>query len=133
MRDFNNVVLIGRLVRDPETKTTGDGTQYATFTIANNQGKRKDGTELPANFFDCVAWNKTAEIVSNYMQKGKKVLLAGTLKQNKYTTEDGKNRSRVVVNVINITFMDGQRDETVQESEPGNQNENVNTGLPEYE
>lgn len=97
--DFNKVVLVGRLTRDPEFKQVGNSS-VANFSIANGKtfvsnGDKKEET----NFFDCEAWGKLAEIFRDYTKKGKQVLIEGRLKQSTWDTPDGKKASRIKIQV----------------------------------
>lgn len=99
MADINNVTLVGRLVRDAEARTTKSGKNIAAFTIAVS-GIEKEYVD----FIDCLAWGKTADVVTKYTSKGKRVGVVGKLHINKYETKDGEKRSRaeVIVNSIQL-------------------------------
>ena len=89
---LNMIAICGRLVRDPEYKTTGDGTGYCNFTVAvDDDFKDKDGKKQ-TDFIDCTAWRKTAEYVTTYQTKGCQVTVAGRLKSRKWQDKDGNNR-----------------------------------------
>lgn len=95
MAGFNSVVLVGRLVADPEIRTTTTGKNIATFTLAVD--KFKDG----ANFIDCETWERTADYVKQYTKKGNQVLVSGTLEQNVWE-KDGKKQSKLFVSVRSL-------------------------------
>ena len=97
---INRVMEIGRLTRDPEMRETSNGKQFASFSIAV-QGWSKD----TVNFFNCVAWNKTAEIICKYLSKGAKIGIEGTLESYAYKDKQGNNKSGVQINVQQIEFM----------------------------
>jgi len=114
LASFNHVLLIGYLARDPELRYTGSGTAVANFSIGVNKktGKGDDKKEI-VNFFDIEAWEKKAEICSEYLAKGDPVVISGELKQERWTGEDGKQHSRVKVIASNIQFLpksDGGKD-----------------------
>ena len=96
--DLNNVNIIGRLTKDPELKQAGKA-EICNFTIAVN-GYKKD----EAYFIDCTAWNKTAELVCQYCQKGKQVCVSGSLVQERWEHE-GQKRSKLKVNVSQVQFL----------------------------
>lgn len=99
---YNKVTLVGRLVRDPELRYTTSGKAVANFTIAVDRGfgKDKDGGESQADFIKVSCWDKQAEFVSNYLKKGRLVLVDGSIRtgsyekegQKVYTTEVAANR-----------------------------------------
>ncbi|HMV77051.1 MAG TPA: single-stranded DNA-binding protein [Leptospiraceae bacterium] len=108
--DFNKVVLVGRLTRDPEFKMIGNSS-VVNFSIANGRtyvsnGEKKEET----NFIDCEAWGKLADIFKNYTKKGKQVLIEGRLKQSTWDTPDGKKASKIRVQVENMQLL-GSRDD----------------------
>ncbi|MCL1865109.1 MAG: single-stranded DNA-binding protein [Spirochaetes bacterium] len=104
--DLNRVVLIGRLTRDPEIRYIPAGTAVASFTLANNRiyavsGERKE----QVYYFDCVAWSKLAEVITEYCKKGHRIAVEGRLQQTRWDDQDGKKRSRVELVVENFQFL----------------------------
>lgn len=94
---INRVVLIGRLTRDPELRTTGTGKSVVDFTLAvNKKFKPQDGGP-DADFFRVNAWDKTAEYVNNYLAKGSLVAVDGRLQSRKFTTKEGQEREVVEI------------------------------------
>ena len=89
---MNKVILVGRLVRDPEFKTTQSGTPVASFTVACDRRFAKQGEERQADFINCVAWNKTAEFVSRYFTKGMRIALDGRIQTRTYDDQNGNKR-----------------------------------------
>ena len=82
MNDTNKVILIGRSVRDPELRYTPNGTAVTSFTLANNSSYGSgDNKKESVSYFDCVAWSKAAEIITEYLKKGKQILITGRLNQ----------------------------------------------------
>lgn len=96
--DLNNVMLIGRLTKDPELKYLPSGTAVVEFSIANNSYMNSQGTN-EVNFFDVVAYNKLAEISSKYLTKGKQIAITGTLRQERWQDKD-TNTARSKVRII---------------------------------
>lgn len=113
---LNTVILQGRLVADPVVRESKTGGKFVTFTIANSSG-RKDQTGMPiADFFDCTAGGKTADMIASYWHKGKEIILEGSLRQDRWTdSESGANRSAIKISVYRVNFC-GSKDS-------GNQNE----------
>ena len=103
-KSINQVVLMGRLTRDPEQRTTTTGKTIASFSIAVDRGGQDDA----ADFFDVTAWEKLGELVMQYLGKGRRVLVQGRLRQDSWEDkETGKKRSRVEVTATDVTFLDG--------------------------
>lgn len=103
-RSINQVILLGRLTRDPETRTTPSGKSVTSFSIAVDRQAQDD----QADFFDVTAWEKLGELVSQYLSKGRRVLVQGRLRQDSWDDkETGKKRSRVDVVATDVTFLDG--------------------------
>lgn len=94
----NNVTLMGRLTKAPELKYTNTGTSYCNFTLAVNKPKMKD-KEQETNFINCTAWNKTAETICNWLEKGNRVVVLGRLDVSK---KDDKYYTNVIVEKINF-------------------------------
>lgn len=108
---LNRVVLVGRLTRDPEMRTTTTGKQVTDFSIAvDKRIKPTDGSPT-ADFFRVSAWGQTAEFVANYLTKGRLVAVDGRLQSRKYTDKDGNNREVVEVVADNVQGLDRPRDD----------------------
>ena len=106
-RSINQVILMGRLTRDPEQRTTSTGKTIASFSIAVDRSGQDDS----ADFFDVTAWEKLAELVIQYLGKGRRVLVQGRLRQDSWDDkETGKKRSKVEVVATDVTFLDGPSD-----------------------
>ena len=104
--DLNKVILIGRLTADPEMRTTPTGTQVGSFSVANNRTYNANGERKEqVSFFNCVAWAKTAEIISTYVKKGQRIGIEGRLQQRSWEDKDGNKRSVVEINVENFQFL----------------------------
>ena len=96
--DLNNIMLIGRLTKDPESKYLPSGSAVVEFSIANNYYmSNKNSTEV--NYFDVVAFGKMAETVAKYLTKGKQVAISGTLRQDRWQDKD-TNAPRSKVRII---------------------------------
>lgn len=107
---LNRVILVGRLVRDPELRVTPSGVSVASFTVAcdrpyvNQQGARE------TDFIDVVVWRKLAETVANHLAKGRLVALQGRLQIRSYETQDGQRRKVAEVVADEVRFLDRPRD-----------------------
>ncbi len=102
---MNVVILVGRLTADPELKTSPGGKNYCKFSVAVDRGYVKAGEERKADFINCTAWDKTAEFVSNYFEKGKWIAVEGSLRQDNYTNRDGVKMYSYNVNVNSVSFV----------------------------
>ena len=102
---LNHIVLMGRLVRDPELRHTQSGPAVASFTLAVDRGfKDKQTGEKTTDFIDIVAWRSQAEFVSKYFQKGSLIAIEGSLQTRQYQDKNGNNRTAVEVVANNISF-----------------------------
>lgn len=109
MSDINKVLIIGRLTRDIEIKTTNNGGFVGKFSLASNR-KEKSGdtwTEKPG-FFDCVVFGKSAEILKQYTRKGSKLCVEGSLRWSSWEGTDGKKQSKVEIHVEGFQFLDAK-------------------------
>lgn len=104
---LNHVTIQGRLVKDPETRRTNSGKAVCSFTIAND----KPGKDNGASFIECVAWEKTADFISNYFAKGSMVVLEGRLDSRQYETKDGQKRTVHEVVVSQAHFCERKKED----------------------
>ncbi len=102
---LNHIVIMGRLTRDPELRTTQSGVSVASFTVAvdRDYGSR-DGGERQTDFIDVVAWRQTGEFVSKYFHKGSMIVVSGRLQSRKWQDRDGNNRTSWEINADNVYF-----------------------------
>ncbi len=108
---LNRVILIGRLTRDPEGRTTNTGKTVVNFSIAvDKRIKPQDGSPT-ADFFNVSAWGNTADFVVNYLQKGRLIAVDGRLSTRKFTTQDGQNREVYEIVADNVQGLDRPRDD----------------------
>lgn len=107
-RGFNKVVIMGNLTRDPELRSTPNGSQVASFSLAiNRTWKNASGEQQEAvDYIDCNIWGKPAEIITQYMKKGSGILVSGRLQQRSWEQE-GQKRSKVEVVVEDFNFIGG--------------------------
>lgn len=102
MSSYNKVTLMGNLTRDPELRQTPQGTSVGQFGLALN---RKRGETEETTFVEIVVWAKQAETCAEFLKKGRLVLVDGRLQQDRWTAEDGANRSRLVVVGERVQFL----------------------------
>lgn len=114
--DLNHCVLIGRLTRDPELRYTPNGAAVCNFSIANNASSKEEDV----SFFNVVTWNKTAEVVSKYLSKGRPVCIEGTLRQNRWEDASGQKRSTVEIVASRVHFIGSSGANREVDSEMGN-------------
>ena len=115
---LNKVIIMGRLVKDPELRRTQSGTAVTSFRIAVDRDfKSQDGTKQ-ADFFDVVAWRSTAEFVSKYFAKGRMAVVEGRLQVRDWTDKDGNKRRSTEVVADNVYFGDSKRSESGTPAEP---------------
>jgi single-strand DNA-binding protein len=103
----NKVVLVGRLTKDPELRFTANkGTAVTRFTLAVNRDyKKEDGTQ-EADFINCIAYSKRAEVIAQYLTKGKRFSIAGSIRTGSYDAQDGTRRYTTYVVVDGFDFID---------------------------
>ena len=101
---MNSVQIIGNITKDIELKETSNGVKYTRFSVAVNRPTKKEDGTYETDFFNVVAWRKTAELVKNYFGKGKKIAIVGKLQTSKYTDKDGNERTatEIVANEVHI-------------------------------
>lgn len=109
MQDINRVVLIGRLVRDPELRKTTNGTSVCSFTLAVNRRQNQDGTQ-DADFINCVAWNKLADNIQLYQKKGNQLGIEGRINTRSYDNQQGQKVYVTEVVAENVEFLTPRND-----------------------
>lgn len=112
MSDINKCVLIGRMTRDIEIKSTSGGGLIGKFSLASNR-KEKSGdtwTDKPG-FFDCVVFGKSAETLQKYTKKGSKLCVEGSLRWSSWEGSDGKKQSKTEIQVEGFQFLDAKPSE----------------------
>lgn len=107
MANFNRVILAGNLTRDPELKYTASNLPICDFGMAiNRRWRDRDGnSKEEVCFVDLSAFGKQAEVINQYMRKGRSILVEGHLKYRQWTDKEGRNRSKLDVAVENFTFL----------------------------
>ena len=110
MPNLNRVMLMGNLTRDPELRYTPNNTAVTSVGLAvnrrwrNQQGESQEET----TFVDCEAWGRQAEVINEYMRKGKPIYIEGRLRLDQWQDRDGNNRSKLKIVVENFQFLDSR-------------------------
>lgn len=107
---LNRVVLMGRLVGDPELKTTQSGVSVTAFRLAVERNYVKSGEDRKADFIDVICWRQTAEFVCRYFGKGSMIAVDGQLQSRTYQAKDGSNRYVIEVVADQVSFTGERRD-----------------------
>ena len=108
---LNKIILMGRLTRDPELRTTQSGTKVASFALAVERDFKEASGERATDFIDIVAWRGTAEFVSRYFTKGRMAVVEGRLQIRDWTDKDGGKRRSAEVIAENVYFGDSKKSE----------------------
>lgn len=106
---LNVVAIMGRLVANPELRTTGNGTNVCNFRIACDRNFAQKGQERQADFIDVVAWRQSAEFICKYFQKGSLIAVEGSLQSRQYQDKNGNKRTAVEVLASQINFAGGKK------------------------
>lgn len=112
---MNLIILMGRFSQDPETRYTNDGKPITRGNIAVNRRFKQEG-QPDADFFNLVAFGKTAEFIDKYFHKGMKALVTGELRNNNYTDKDGVKHYNNEIVVSNIEFAESKKSNESNES-----------------
>ncbi len=115
---LNRVILIGRLTRDPELRYTTNGVAQAAFNLAVDRDFTNEQGEREADFINCVAWRKLAEIVSNNLSKGRLIAVEGKMRVRSYEAKEGGRRWITEVNADAVKFLDKKQERVESEREP---------------
>ena len=116
---YNRVILIGRLVRDPEYRSTPDGVTLARMRLAVNRPRNRDTGEQETDFIDLVAWRQQAEFAINYLKKGRLILAEGRLQVREWVSPEGERRRFYEIVVDRMAGLDRAREaESIVEETP---------------
>jgi len=102
---MNKVILIGNVTKDVELSTTNGGTNYVNFSMAVSRGVVDNDGEPITDFFNCVAYNKLAENIAKYVNKGNKLFVCGKLVIDTYTDNQGVKRNVPKIMVNEVEFL----------------------------
>lgn len=114
---MNKSILLGRLTDDVKAEFTSTGKARARFTIAIDNGKDANGNKRPADFVNCIAWEKTAETIANFFGKGKPILVVGKVKTDSYE-KNGQKKSFTYVLVNSFEFVPASATAKAEHNEP---------------
>ena len=106
---LNIVAIMGRMVKDPELKTTNSGKSVCAFRIANDSGYKDASGQNQTNWLDVTAWGKTAEFVCKYFPKGALIAIGGRLQTRQYQDKTGQTRTAVEIVANNANFCGGKK------------------------
>lgn len=106
---LNNVCLIGNITKDVELKNTGN-TSFANFNLAVARNFKNQNGEYESDFINCIAFNKTAELIANSLRKGSKVGIAGRLQTRNYENQAGQRVYVTEVIVNDVSFLEKKQD-----------------------
>ena len=107
---MNRAILIGRLTKDPELRSTPTGRNVCQFSIAVNRNYTTASGEREADFINCVVWDKQAENLSKYQKKGNQIAVEGRIQTRNYDAQDGSKRYVTEVVVENVEFVGGKNE-----------------------
>ena len=124
---LNHIVIMGRMVRDPELRSTQSGISVCSFTLACDRDfKAKDSGEKETDFIDCVAWRSTAEFVSKYFTKGRMMAVEGRLQLRDWVDKEKNKRRSAEIQVSSAYFADSK----AKEQEPPEVSHGAADGFP---
>lgn len=131
---MNKAILIGRLTKDPEMRTTTTGLTVTSFTVAVSRPFAEANGERGTDFLNCVVWRKQAENVAKYCQKGSQVAVEGRIQTRSYDAQDGSKRYVTEIVCDNVTFLGSKSDSANRSFEPADMpvnNDIVTTDISE--
>ena len=111
---MNTITLLGRLTKNPEARYTSTGKAVTLFTLAVNRPYTNSDGQREADFINCQAWGKTAEVVGNHVSKGDRLLVEGRLQIRSYIDKEGVKRYATEVVVNRVEFIEQKKDSNVK-------------------
>lgn len=121
---INRVIIVGRLTKTPELRTTPNGISVMSFSLAfDNKSKGPNG-EKTSSFINCTAWRQNAEFISKYCQKGTQIGIEGSLQERRYVRKDGSNASTIDIIVDSVTLF-GSKNQNTNGYQPSSMQPNV--------
>lgn len=112
---MNNCNFTGRITKDLTLESTNGGKNFVRFTLAVSRGKVKEGAQA-ADFIPCIAWNKAAEIITQYMKRGSLIEVSGRFSSRSYETQSGDKRTAYEILVENFGFLESRKAEQKEEA-----------------
>jgi len=107
---MNRLMIIGNLVADPQSNTTQDGKTVCNFTVAVNRKRTQNNQNPEADFFRVAAWHDLGKICQQYLAKGRKVAVIGSVSVSTYTAQDGNTRANMNVQALEVEFLSSRND-----------------------
>ncbi len=107
---MNKVILLGRLTKDPEVKSTGNGVSVCSFAVACDRKFKSQNGERQTDFINCVAWRQQADLLGRYFHKGSRISITGSIQNRSYDDQNGQKRYVTEVMVEEIEFVDTKAD-----------------------
>lgn len=117
---MNKVILIGRIVKDPELKQTQSGVPVSSFSVACDRRYHKEGEDRQADFINCVAWRQTAEFINRFFVKGMRIALEGSIQTRSWDDNEGNKRYVTEVIVEHAEFTENKRNNVAEQSQATN-------------
>ena len=111
---MNKINIIGRITKDIELRQTKNEISVTHFSIAVKREIKDESGEYGTDFFNVVAWRKTAEFISNYFEKGSRIAISGKLQNNIYTDKDGVERTSTEIVAEEVDFIDKKKEKEEQ-------------------
>ncbi|MGH1662914.1 single-stranded DNA-binding protein [Enterococcus avium] len=135
---INNVVLVGRLTKDPDLRYTASGTGVATFTLAVNRNFTNQDGNRDADFINCVIWRKSAETLANYAKKGTLLGVTGRIQTRSYENQQGQRVYVTEVVAENFQLLesrsasDQRQSNNASANSSGNYNQSNKNSVPDF-
>lgn len=101
---LNNATVMGRMVRDPDLRTTQAGQSVISFTLAVDRDRANENGDWVTDFIDCVAWRALAEVVGKHVTKGQSIIVSGRLQRRAFTDKAGAKRSVIELIATSVYF-----------------------------
>lgn len=114
---MNKIILVGRLSKNPELKSTQNGNSIVTFTVAVQRNYKNKEGNYDADFINCRAWNRTGEMINQYFSKGKPIGIDGSLRHDSWKDDGGEWHNLTYVNVDSFEFISGGGSSNKEEEE----------------
>lgn len=117
---LNTAVIMGRLVADPELRTTGSGLSVTSFTVAIDRSFARQGEERQTDYIDVVAWRQTADFVTRFFRKGSMIAVQGRIQTRNYEDKNGNKRKAVEIVADNVSFCGSKSESNTGSREESN-------------
>lgn len=128
---INRVILVGRLTKNPEIRKTPNGASICKFTLAVSRKVKAQG-QPDADFISCVAWNKTADLMYQYLKKGSLIGIDGRLQTGKFTNNNGETIYTCDVMVESLQFLDKKEEAQNNDANQGREMSYSEGGYPQW-